>query len=259
MLTVISPAKTLDFESKPHTPKLSQPQFLDHSAELIETMRKQSPKELSKLMGISPKLAELNVDRYQNWLRPFTPENAKQAILAFKGDVYIGLAAEEYGEPDFTFAQKNLRILSGLYGILKPLDLIQPYRLEMGTKIKNPGGSDLYEYWNTTITQTICDELAVHRNKSLINLASIEYFKAIKTNLLPGNLITPIFKDYKNGTYKILSFFAKKARGSMASFIIKNRISKPEDLKDFDVDGYRFNKDLSAEFDWIFTRKAQSN
>ena len=259
MLTVISPAKTLDFETKPHTRKLSQPIFLEQSAELIETMKQQSPKKLSKLMGISPKLAELNADRYQTWHTPFTKDNAKQAILAFKGDVYIGLAAEEYGERDFTFAQKHLRILSGLYGLLKPLDLIQPYRLEMGTKIKNPGGNDLYEYWNTTVSKTLSAELDSHRNKTLINLASIEYFKSIKPELLPGQVITPVFKDYKNGTYKILSFFAKKARGSMASFITKNRIGKPEDLKAFDVDGYRYNEDLSTDLNWVFTRKAQAN
>jgi len=256
MLTVISPAKTLDFETKPQTRKTSQPQFLENSAELIETMRMQSPKNLSKLMGISPKLAELNADRFQSWQTPFTPENAKQAILAFRGDVYLGLAAEEYGERDFSFAQKNLRILSGLYGLLKPLDLIQPYRLEMGTKIKNPGGDDLYAYWNSTVTEAISEELDAHQNKTLINLASIEYFKAVKPKLLPGKFITPVFKDFKNGTYKILSFFAKKARGSMASFIIKNRISKPEDIKAFDIDGYRFNADLSTDDSWVFTRKA---
>lgn len=256
MLTVISPAKTLDFDTSPSTRKTSQPVFLAQSAELVETMRKQSPKNLSKLMGISPKLAELNADRFHSWHTPFTPDNAKQALLAFRGDVYLGLVAEEFSERDFTFAQKHLRILSGLYGVLKPLDLIQPYRLEMGTKIKNPGGRDLYEYWNETLTRAIAEELGGHRNKTLINLASIEYFKAVKPDLLPGQLITPVFKDYKNGTYKILSFFAKKARGSMASFIVRNRISKPEDIKAFDIDGYRFNEDLSSDADWVFTRKA---
>lgn len=255
MLTVISPAKTLDFETVPHTKKTSQPQFLEQSAELVETMRHQSAKKLSKLMGISPKLAELNADRFHSWHTPFTPDNAKQALLAFKGDVYLGLAAEEFNERDFTFAQKHLRILSGLYGVLKPLDLIQPYRLEMGTKIKNPGGGDLYDFWHDTLTKAISEELSGHRNKTLINLASIEYFKAVKPAQLPGQLITPAFKDYKNGTYKILSFFAKKARGSMAAYIIRNRITKPEDIKAFDVDGYRFNEDLSSESDWVFTRK----
>lgn len=257
MLTVISPAKTLDFETAPHTRKVSQPRFLDESEILVETMRKQSAKKLSKLMGISPKLAELNVDRFKQWQRPFSEDNAKQALLAFRGDVYLGLVAEEFGERDFTFAQKNLRILSGLYGLLRPLDLIQPYRLEMGTKIKNEGGKDLYEYWDATITELMNDDLAGHKNKSVINLASIEYFKAVKPDLLPGNLITPVFKDYKNGTYKVLSFFAKKARGSMASFIVKNRINKPEDIKQFDTDGYQYNADLSHDNQWVFTRKGQ--
>ena len=256
MLTVISPAKTLDFETAPQTKKNTQPAFLEHSAELVATMRSQSPKKLSKLMSISPKLAELNADRFQTWQPPFTPDNAKQAVLAFRGDVYLGLRAEDFTERDFTFAQKSLRILSGLYGVLKPLDLIQPYRLEMGTRIGNPGGRDLYEYWNETLTRALAEELNSHRNKTLINLASIEYFKAIKPDLLPGGVITPVFKDYKNGTYKILSFFAKKARGSMAAFIIQNRITKPADLKAFDIDGYRYNDDLSSEFDWVFTRKA---
>ncbi len=256
MLTVISPAKTLDFETAPHTKKYSQPQFLDYSADLVATMREQSPKKLSKLMGISPKLAELNADRFQSWETPFSSENAKPAVLAFRGDVYLGLEADEYSERDFNFAQKHLRILSGLYGLLRPLDLIQPYRLEMGTKIKNSGGNDLYEYWDNTITDHLCEELSQHRNKTLVNLASIEYFKAVRPDRLPGRVITPIFKDYKNGTYKILSFFAKKARGYMASYIIHNRIQKPDDLKSFDIDGYRYNADLSDGDNWVFTRKA---
>lgn len=219
-------------------------------------MRQQSPKKLSKLMGISPKLAELNATRFQSWQTPFDCDNAKPAVLAFRGDVYLGLEADEYSERDFNFAQKNLRILSGLYGLLRPLDLIQPYRLEMGTKIKNSGGNDLYEYWDTTITDHLSSELSDHRNKSLINLASIEYFKAVRPELLPGRVITPVFKDYKNGTYKILSFFAKKARGYMASYIVHNRIQKPDDLKSFDIDGYRYNADLSEGDNWVFTRKA---
>ncbi|MFN3239161.1 MAG: peroxide stress protein YaaA [Pseudomonadales bacterium] len=256
MLTVISPAKTLDFETAPHTKKNSQPQFLDQSADLVATMREQTPKKLVKLMGISPKLAELNAERYQDWQLPFTTENAKPAVLAFRGDVYLGLEAENYSERDFNFAQKNLRILSGLYGLLRPLDLIQPYRLEMGIKLKNSAGNDLYEYWHNMISDHLSQELDAHRNKTLINLASNEYFKAVRPERLPGRVVTPIFKDYKNGTYKILSFFAKKARGYMASYIVHNRINKPDDIKSFDIDGYRFNPDLSAGDDWVFTRKA---
>lgn len=256
MITVISPAKTLDFETRAVTDKTSSPEHLKRSKELVEIMREKSPKELSKLMGISPKLAELNVERFQNWKPPFNTNNAKQAILAFKGDVYMGLDAESFSQRDFNFAQKNLRILSGLYGLLRPLDLIQPYRLEMGTKLSNKRGKDLYQFWNDELSRALADELAGHRNKTLINLASNEYFKALDPASLPGNLITPVFKDYNKGTYKVLAFFAKKARGQMAAFIVKNRINKPQDLKHFDVDGYRFNENFSTEDQWVFTRKA---
>lgn len=207
-------------------------------------------------MGISPKLAELNYERYQNWKLPFTSDNAKQAILAFRGDVYLGLEAENYNSKDFDFAQSNLRILSGLYGLLKPLDLIQPYRLEMKTKLKNKRGKDLYAFWGEFISSALRDELSHHRNKTLINLASIEYFKSVKPNLLPAEVVTPVFKDLSHGSYKVLGFFAKKARGFMASYIVKNRISKLEHIKDFDVDGYKFNKNFSTETQWVFTRKA---
>ncbi len=220
-------------------------------------MRDKTPKDLSKLMGISPKLAELNAERFQSFkTRGPVNEDYKQAILAFKGDVYIGLDVDSYNERDFNFAQKNLRILSGLYGVLKPLDMIQPYRLEMGTKLKTEKSGNLYDYWGNDIGKSIASELDGHRSKALINLASNEYFKAVATDQMPGRLITPVFKDYSNGTYKILSFFAKKARGSMASFIVKNRINKPNDLKDFNEDGYTFNETYSTEDQWVFTRKA---
>jgi cytoplasmic iron level regulating protein YaaA (DUF328/UPF0246 family) len=254
MLTVISPAKTLDFDTSPTTSKNSKPVFTKHTSALIDVMRKKSPKELSKLMGISPKLAELNVERFQS----FSPgsKTAKQALLAFKGDVYIGLEAETYGERDFNFAQKNLRIISGLYGLLRPLDMIQPYRLEMGVKLKTKGCKTLYEFWGDEIGEALGRELSEHRNKTLVNLASIEYFKSVSTAKLPGKVITPVFKDYSNGTYKVLGFFAKKARGSMASFIVKNRISKPEDIKAFSEDGYQYNETYSTDNQWVFTRKA---
>jgi len=218
-------------------------------------MRKHSARDLSKLMRISPKLGELNQQRFQEWQLPFTKDNAKQALLAFKGDVYIGLAAENYTQRDFTFAQKNLRILSGLYGLLRPLDLIQPYRLEMGIKLKNTYGKDLYEYWGTCIAESLEAEIAGHRNKTLINLASVEYFKSIQRKHFNRPVITPVFKDFSGGTYKILSFFAKKARGSMATYIVKNRINKPADIKTFDLDGYVFNPSFSSEDKWVFTRK----
>ncbi|MDG2071423.1 MAG: peroxide stress protein YaaA [Pseudomonadales bacterium] len=255
MLTIISPAKTLDFESAPITQKTSKPDFLTQSKQLVDIMRQQSPKALVKLMGISSKLAELNVQRFHDWKPPFTQSNAKQALLAFKGDVYMGLDAEQFNSRDFTFSQKNLRILSGLYGLLRPLDLIQPYRLEMGTKLPTKRGRDLYDFWGDNITNCLVNEMSAHRNKTLVNLASNEYFKSINPALLPARLVTPVFKDYSKGRYKILSFFAKKTRGAMAGFIVKNRINKPEDLKDFDVDGYRFNADLSIDDQWVFTRK----
>ena len=255
MLTLISPAKTLDFQSEPTTNKTSTPTFLNQSKQLVKIMRQQSSEDLTKLMGISPKLAQLNVRRFNDWKPPFDASNAKQAVLAFKGDVYMGLEAETYNTRDFTFAQKHLRILSGLYGLLRPLDLIQPYRLEMGTHLENKRGKDLYDFWGDRITLNLVAGLNNHKNKTLINLASNEYFKSINTSLLPARLITPVFKDYSKGSYKVLSFFAKKARGAMASFIVRNRISKPEDLKAFDMDGYKFNSDHTIDSQWVFTRK----
>ncbi|MGI9323042.1 MAG: peroxide stress protein YaaA [Pseudomonadales bacterium] len=254
MLAVISPAKTLDFDTPACTGKNSVPLFPKQTSELIKLMRCKTPKEVSKLMRISPKLAELNVQRYKNFKT--SSKNGKQAALAFKGDVYLGLEAETYGERDFTFAQKHLRILSGLYGLLRPLDLIQPYRLEMGTRLATPKGESLYDYWGSAITEQLAKELGGQRNKTLVNLASKEYFTSVHKDSLPGRLITPIFKDYSNGTYKVLAFFAKRARGHMASYMVKNRIQKPEDLQGFDVDGYRFDEARSSDDDWVFVRKA---
>ncbi len=256
MLTVISPAKTLDFESPAKTRTATHPAFLTRSSELVEIMRNFSAKEMSKLMRISPKLGELNQQRFEEWQVPFTKANAKQALLAFKGDVYIGLAAEEYSPRDFAFAQKDVRILSGLYGLLRPLDLIQPYRLEMGTRVKNAVGKDLYDYWGSCIAETLEQEISSHRSKTLVNLASNEYFKSVQRKSFHSPVITPVFKDFSGGTYKVLSFFAKKARGSMTSYIVKNRINKPADIKTFDVDGYVFNPAFSSEDKWVFTRKS---
>ena len=255
MLTVISPAKTLDFDTPPVTKKTSSPELLADSGQLMSIMRRQSPNDLMSLMGISQELAELNVQRFQDWNPPFDKNNARQAVLAFKGDVYLGMEAGTYTQRDFNFAQKNLRILSGLYGLLRPLDLIQPYRLEMGSHLPNNRGKDLYAFWGDRITHLLVDDLCTHRNKTLVNLASHEYFKSVNTSLLPAKLITPVFKDYSRGSYQVLGFFAKKARGSMASFIIRNRINRPADLKDFDTDGYRYNDELSTRNEWVFTRK----
>jgi cytoplasmic iron level regulating protein YaaA (DUF328/UPF0246 family) len=253
MLTVLSPAKTLDFDTPAATRKQSAPAFAAETEALVQLMQKKSSQELKKLMSISDNLAELNADRYASFNS--NSENLKQAILAFKGDVYIGLDVDSYNERDFTFAQKSLRILSGLYGVLRPLDLIHPYRLEMGTKLRNSKGNNLYDFWDSAIGEALAEELCTHRNKTLINLASNEYFNAVDESRLPGDVITPVFKDYSRGTYRILSFFAKKARGAMATYIVQNRINKPADLKNFDVDGYQYNDGFSSDDRWVFTRK----
>lgn len=254
MKLVISPAKTLDFESAPVTETYSDPAFLDNSQLLIDELKELSQADVATLMKLSDKLAALNVARFGSWETPFTPDNAKQAVLAFKGDVYTGLDAESFSEDDFNFAQDHLRILSGLYGLLKPLDLIQPYRLEMGTKFANSRGKNLYEFWDMQLTDALNKELADEKEPMLINLASNEYFKAVKVKQLQAEIITPIFKDWKNGQYKMISFYAKKARGLMAAYIIQNRLSDPEQLKSFDTEGYYFSEEQSKGNEWVFLR-----
>ena len=220
MIIVLSPAKTLDYESPLVTKKHSEPLFPDRVAELVDILAAKSPSDLGSLMSISDSLSELNFERYQDWEPTFTPENARPAILAFKGDVYHGLNVEEFDARDFNFAQNHLRILSGLYGVLRPLDLMQPYRLEMGSKLANPAGRDLYGYWGDTITERLNADLEGSRPKALINLASQEYFGAVNVGKLDARVITPVFKDLKNDHYKVISFFAKNARGRMASWIV---------------------------------------
>ncbi|MDE1463990.1 peroxide stress protein YaaA [Spartinivicinus poritis] len=254
MLAVISPAKTLDFETSPTTHTYTQPELSKQSEVLVKVLRQYSPDQLAQLMKLSDKLAGLNAARFNEWYLPFTPDNAKQAVLAFKGDVYTGLEAESFTEKQFEFAQQHLRILSGLYGLLRPLDLIQPYRLEMGTKLENPNGKDLYQFWDDQITQQLNSQLANVKGP-LINLASNEYFKSIKSQLLDADIITPVFKDWKNGQYKVISFLAKKARGMMVNYLVKNKIKNPEKLKQFDLAGYQYQPDLSSTKEWIFTRK----
>ena len=255
MLTLISPAKTLDFETESITDTYSQADLIEKSEYLVKKLRKLSSKQIGKLMSISENLAELNHRRYAQFHTPFTPENAKQAALAFKGDVYIGLDAENFSAQDFEFAQNHLRILSGLYGLLRPLDLIQAYRLEMGTKFKvTPKKNNLYKYWDGLITQKINELLENQSEQVVVNLASNEYFKAVKPKLLSGRILTPVFKDFKNGQYKVISFFAKKARGSMARYIVQNRIENSSDLKNFDTNGYYFKEALSSENEWFFVR-----
>src|SRR5690606_34410888 len=255
MLLLISPAKTLDFETPPQTTLATQPDFLEHSQALIEELRQLSPPQVAQLMGISDKLGDLNFGRFLNWHTPFTPQNAKQALLAFKGDVYTGMQAETFTKGDFTFAQKHLRILSGLYGLLRPLDLIQPYRLEMGTPFANARGKNLYQFWGDLITDRINQELAALRSKVVINLASNEYYQAVNGRQLNAEVITPVFKDRKNGQYKIISFFAKKARGMMSAYIIRERLKKPEDIKGFTTSGYAYNEAMSNPREWVFTRE----
>ena len=256
MLIVISPAKTLDFETPSRVQTFTMPEFLDDSAELIDTLRACEPQRLGELMGISQKLAQLNWKRYHDWSLPFNGDNARQSVLAFKGDVYAGLDAGSLDPEDLQFAQQHLRILSGLYGILKPLDLMQPYRLEMGTKLKNRRGKDLYDFWDDRINQALGRELATRDEPVLVNLASNEYFNAVKPKQLAARVITPGFKEQRNGEYRFISFFAKKARGLMSRYIIRRRLSDPEDLRGFNLEGYSCNETLSEADRPVFTRRS---
>ena len=255
MLIVISPAKTLDFETTPTTEKYTQPEMLSYSEKLMSKLKKMSPKHVSKLMNISDDLGELNFQRFQSWQAPFAPENAKQAILAFNGDVYQGLDAGSLSEAELEKSQQKLRILSGLYGVLKPLDLIQPYRLEMGTKLKYYKADNLYEFWNPEITKKINEAVKESGSDVLINLASNEYFKSIDKKKLKAEVVTPDFKDLKNGRYKMISFYAKRARGLMTRFILENDINEISDLQAFESEGYHFNPRLSTGGNPVFTRE----
>ncbi|EOZ97081.1 UPF0246 protein YaaA [Indibacter alkaliphilus LW1] len=247
MITLISPAKTLDLNTTDislHT----QPEFQKDTFELVSIMKKKSKEDLMKMMGISEKLAELNEGRYKNFKKTFEPEHAKQALLAFKGDVYTKIDVENYTVAEYDFAQKHLRILSGLYGLLKPLDLIQPYRLEMGIKVENKRGKNLYEFWGQRIAKAINQTAA---GEPVVNLASQEYFKAVEQKSIQSEIISPVFKEFRNGKYQIIGIFAKQARGLMTDYIIKNRITDPEKLKLFNEDGYEWAGD---EKEWLFVR-----
>ncbi len=257
MLIVISPAKSLDFKTPPTTSTYSRPELLEESEKLIGRLKKMSPKQLSTLMGISANLGEINFQRFQSWQQPFTPENAKQAVLAFNGEVYQGLKAETLSEEKLKLAQSKLRILSGLYGVLKPLDLIQPYRLEMGTSLKYYRSKDLYAFWKPIITKKINDAVAESGSGVLVNLASNEYFKSIDKKKLKAEIVTPEFKDLKNGEYKMITFYAKNARGLMSRFIIENDIVDVDSLQAFDSAGYNFNPRLSKPGNPVFTRENQ--
>ncbi|MBN8441772.1 MAG: peroxide stress protein YaaA [Thauera sp.] len=261
MILVISPAKALDFETPPAVATFSQPDFLDDAEALIQILRQRTPAEIAELMSLSDQLAALNVARYASWSRPFDTGNAKQAVLAFNGDVYEGLSAPTLAADDLAWAQDHLRILSGLYGVLRPLDLMQPYRLEMGTKLANAHGKDLYAFWGERITaelNALLDkERQAGREAVLLNLASDEYFKSVKKKALKARLVTPVFEDWKAGRYKIISFYAKRARGLMSRFVIERRIDDVEPLKAFDSEGYAYAAEASDADTLVFRRRME--
>lgn len=255
MLVVVSPAKTLDFDSPAGSEQFTQGDLISQSAELIEVCRQLTPADLASLMKISDKLAGLNAARFTEWTETFTRDNAKQAVYAFKGDVYTGLDADSLTAKDLEFAQQHFRILSGLYGLLRPLDLIKAYRLEMGIKLANPRGTNLYQFWGDIITDKVNETLAAQGDDILVNLASNEYFKAVQAKRLKGQIITPVFKDCKAGKYKIISFYAKKARGLMARYIIQNQLTDIEQLQQFDTDGYCYCAAESNAKELVFKRE----
>lgn len=247
MITVISPAKNLDYETTPPISRFTQPELLDHSEALMTVCRDLSVQDLAVMMKLSDKLAALNVARFASWSQPFTSDNAKQAIYAFNGDVYTGFDAYQAPEQTIDYAQSHLRILSGLYGVLKPLDLMQPYRLEMGTGLENGRGKNLYTFWGSVIAEKLNEALAQSGSQALVNLASNEYFKAVDKKALKATIITPVFKDEKNGQFKVISFFAKKARGTMARYIMDNHIDSLEGLLKFDADGYFYSAEQTKK------------
>ncbi|NUF84755.1 peroxide stress protein YaaA [Acinetobacter seifertii] len=257
MLALISPAKTLDYETALPTDEFTQPRLLENSAQLIDVCRKLSASEIATLMSVSEKIATLNADRFRDWNPEFNFSNARQAIYAFKGDVYTGLDAYHLKDKDIDFAQQHLRMLSGLYGLLRPLDLMMPYRLEMGTKLKNTRGHNLYEFWGDIITNQINEDLAAIKSELLVNLASDEYYKSVNEKKIKAEIVKPVFLDQKNGKYKVISFYAKKARGLMARFIIENQLNKAEDLKAFNTEGYYFDADNSSAKELVFKRDEQ--
>lgn len=257
MLIVVSPAKTLDYESPLPAIKTTQPRMLDDSEVLIDRARKLSPADVGSLMKVSDKIAHLNVERFAKWQRPFNKKNARPAAFAFKGDVYTGLEIESFTDQQLEKAQEQFRMLSGLYGVLRPLDLMQPYRLEMGTKLDNPRGKDLYAFWGSTITDQLNTDMKAMKTDVLVNLASNEYFKSVKPGEINGRVIEPVFQDEKNGKYKIISFYAKKARGLMAAWILKKGIKDPAKLMNFDVAGYQYCEAESTPDKPVFRRAEQ--
>ena len=258
MLALISPAKTLDYESALPTDLHTLPRLLEQSQQLVDLSRKLSASEIASLMSVSEKIAQLNVARFHDWHADLNFANARQAIYAFKGDVYTGLNAYALSATDIDFAQQHLRMLSGLYGLLRPLDLMMPYRLEMGTKLSNARGHNLYAFWGEQITQLINQDLQNSNASVLLNLASDEYYKSVKPSQIKAEIIKPVFLDQKNGQYKVISFYAKKARGLMARYMIENKVKKVEDLKAFQTDGYYFDADSSLQGELVFKRDEQA-
>lgn len=254
MLAIISPAKTLDYKSS--LPKLNSTQadLLSRSKQLIEVCRKLSPQEIGSLMKISDKLAGLNAARFTEWQTTHNSDNSRPAVFAFKGDVYTGLDIATLDKDDVIFAQQHLRILSGLYGLLRPLDLMQPYRLEMGTRLKNSGGDNLYQFWGNSVTELLNETMQKSGQHELINLASDEYYKVLKPKDIKARVIKPIFLDCKSGKYKVISFYAKKARGLMCRYMIEHRLTRAEQLKVFDSNGYYYVEAESTDYEWIFKR-----
>lgn len=254
MIVILSPAKRLNFEMPNIAGDHTIPSFMEESRELVEHLKKYSARKIQKLMNINVTLAESNYERYQNWTPEFNEDVAKPAILAFRGDVFLGMDPQSYEKKDFDFAQDHVRILSGLHGILRPLDLIRPYRLEMGTRMKIGKSKNLYDFWGDKITESILGSKAYQQDETLINLASKEYFSVVKTDSIQGRVIEPAFKEFKNGTYKPVHIFMKRARGMMTSFIVKNKINNPEELKLFNWEGYEYNDRQSRKDQWVFTR-----
>jgi len=254
MIILMNSSKTLNFERPAHISKHTIPEFLEDGELLVSELRKLSVSGFTELMGVSENLATLNIRRYKNWRTSPGGSNAKQALLAFKGDIYAAMDVDRYKMKTFDFAQKHLRILSGLYGILRPLDLIQPYRLEMATKLATDRGKDLYRFWGSRINASLNEILKREKSGVLVNLASAEYFKAATPKLLGADVITPVFKEYKDPSYRVVAIYAKKARGLMCDHIIQNRLARVEDLQSFNLDGYRFAPVLSSQKDWVFTR-----
>ena len=254
MLVIISPAKTLDFDTPPPVRKCTKPVFLDDAQDLVNRLKELSAEDISRLMGVSSKIAKLNRDRYRVWRKPFTLSNAKQAVWAFRGDVYTGLDADFFDRENIEFAQQHLRMLSGLYGVLRPLDLIQAYRLEMGTRLATRRGDNLYQFWGGRITDCLNRDLRRTHAPALVNLASQEYFRSVRTDELGAPVITPVFKERRDGAYKVISFVAKRARGAMSRYIIRNRIGDPAGIRKFSEGGYRYSRELSDDANWVFTR-----